>query len=92
VVEIAQRMTSLHYEYAPTIIRLAQEAVTTGLPINRPLWWIDPSDPDAQTIDSGVQTEIYLYSIYHSLLSIIFKKIPSAAFFEQKRGKSITLH
>jgi alpha-glucosidase (family GH31 glycosyl hydrolase) len=53
VVDIALKMTSLHYEYSPLIIELARQALTTGQPINRPLWWIDPTDAVAQTIDSG---------------------------------------
>ncbi|XP_046460215.1 myogenesis-regulating glycosidase-like isoform X3 [Daphnia pulex] len=52
VVDIALKMTSLHYEYSPLIIELARQALTTGQPINRPLWWIDPTDSVAQTIDS----------------------------------------
>lgn len=53
VVDIALRMTKLHYQYSPLIISLARQATTNGYPINRPLWWIDPTDPVAQTIESG---------------------------------------
>lgn len=47
-------MTELHYQYAPLIISLARQATVDGQPINRPLWWIDPLDPVAHTIDSGM--------------------------------------
>lgn len=50
---MALKMTSLHYQYSGLILTLASQAMTNGYPINRPLWWIDPTDPVAQTIDSG---------------------------------------
>lgn len=53
VVDIALKMTSLHYQYSGLIFTLASQAITNGYPINRPIWWIDPTDPVAQTIDSG---------------------------------------
>lgn len=59
MVAIAQRMTALHYEYAPLIVSLANQAAVDGTPINRPLWWIDPVDPVALTIDSGTVYRIY---------------------------------
>ncbi|XP_057372341.1 myogenesis-regulating glycosidase-like [Daphnia carinata] len=52
VIDIALKMTSLHYQYSGLIVTLARQAMTNGYPINRPLWWIDPTDPVAQTIDS----------------------------------------
>lgn len=52
-------MTALHYEYAPLIVSLANQAAVDGTPINRPLWWIDPVDPVALTIDSGTVHRIY---------------------------------
>ncbi len=63
VVDIALRMTSLHYEYSSLIISLAREATITGYPINRPIWWIDPTDPVAQTVDTRNAT-INLISIW----------------------------
>ena len=35
----------------PLILNLAREAVQTGAPINRPLWWIAPTDQVALEID-----------------------------------------
>lgn len=29
------------------------ETSKTGAPVNRPLWWIDPTDPVTHTLDSG---------------------------------------
>ncbi|PSN31308.1 hypothetical protein C0J52_14633 [Blattella germanica] len=53
-VEICKKYTKLHADFANTIIELAQKAVQDGTPINPPIWWIDPSDETAQTINSGV--------------------------------------
>ena len=47
-------MALLHEQYAPTIIQLANDAVTTGEPINRPIWWVSPDDEEAYAIDSGI--------------------------------------
>ena len=52
VVEITKKMVALHEKYAPVIIELAKDCVTSGAPINRPLWWLDPEDETCQTIDS----------------------------------------
>ena len=51
-VEISKKMVNLHEQFAPRIIELAEEAVETGHPINRPIWWISPKDETAQKIDS----------------------------------------
>jgi len=52
VVEHARVMMELHAHYATLIVQLARDAVETGLPINRPIWWIDPADQTALSIDS----------------------------------------
>lgn len=52
VIEIAREMVNLHRKYAPLFIRLAEEAVVTGVSIIRPLWWIEPNDTISLIIDS----------------------------------------
>lgn len=52
VVAHAAQMVDLHAEHAPRIISLAIEATATGLPINRPIWWLDPQDEVALGVDS----------------------------------------
>ena len=59
VVDIALKMTALHAQYADAIIRLARQSTVDGWPINRPVWWLDPSDPVAQTIDSGKYRHVF---------------------------------
>ncbi|XP_049937866.1 myogenesis-regulating glycosidase-like [Schistocerca serialis cubense] len=34
------------------MVELMKKAVEDGTPVNRPIWWIDPTDPTALTIDS----------------------------------------
>ena len=46
-------MINLRNQYSSLIVDLAREAVSTGEPIIRPIWWIDPSDEEAMKIDSG---------------------------------------
>lgn len=46
-------MTTLHADYAPMIIELANNATASGEPINRPIWWIDPKNAEALNIDDG---------------------------------------
>lgn len=52
VVAITQKFIKLHEQYAPTIVALAHEAVASGRPIIRPLWWVAPEDEVALTISS----------------------------------------
>ncbi|KAH9515574.1 hypothetical protein Btru_011429 [Bulinus truncatus] len=52
VVQLTRRYLHLHEEYADVIIELALNAVKTGEPIIRPLWWIAPDDHAAIAIDS----------------------------------------
>ena len=51
--DYALAMTALHANYAPKIIELAENSVASGEPINRPIWWVDPTDQEALAIDSG---------------------------------------
>jgi alpha-glucosidase (family GH31 glycosyl hydrolase) len=53
VVNHARDMATLHDSYSATIIQLANEATTNGEPINRPIWWLDPTDQTALATDSG---------------------------------------
>ena len=53
VVEITLRMIALRNKYSSLIVDLAKEAAITGAPINRPIWWIDPTNKEAMKIDSG---------------------------------------
>ncbi|XP_049836583.1 myogenesis-regulating glycosidase-like [Schistocerca gregaria] len=50
--DICRNLISLHIQYAPLIVELMKKAVEDGTPVNRPIWWIDPTDPTALTIDS----------------------------------------
>ena len=52
-IDHALAMTALHASYAPLIVELANNAATSGEPINRPVWWIDPKDTEALSMDDG---------------------------------------
>lgn len=52
VITIAHSMCNLHEQYSKKIIELAGEAVHTGIPICRPVWWLDPNDETALTIST----------------------------------------
>ena len=51
VVEHSLAMTRLHAQYSPLIIQLARESQETGAPINRPVWWLDPTDQTALALE-----------------------------------------
>ena len=44
VVDIVRKFTQLHEQIADTLIKFARNAVDTGDPIIRPLWWMAPND------------------------------------------------
>ncbi|XP_047004539.1 myogenesis-regulating glycosidase-like [Schistocerca americana] len=50
--EICRNLTDLHTQYAPRMLELMQKAVEDGTPVNLPIWWFEPTDSTAQTIDS----------------------------------------
>ena len=58
--DYALAMTALHASYAAKIIELAENSVASGEPINRPIWWIDPTDQEALAIDSGKDNTLRL--------------------------------
>ncbi|XP_065335400.1 myogenesis-regulating glycosidase-like [Cloeon dipterum] len=51
-VEIARKLVALHVELADVFYALARQRAASGIPINLPVWWIEPHDSIAQTIDS----------------------------------------
>ncbi len=52
-VKIAKKFTGIHVNYATIfLISLARNAMDTGDPIIRPLWWIDPTDEKTYDIES----------------------------------------
>ncbi len=48
---LCRRYAALHERFAPLLVRLAEEAVRTGEPIVRPLFWAAPDDPRALHCD-----------------------------------------
>lgn len=60
---------------APRVIKLAENAVKTGEPIIRPLWWINPEDKNCYDIEDqfligwfNYNTDTVHYSIFEAQL------------------------
>ena len=68
VIDYTKAMISLRQEYAEKIVDLAKAAVQTGEPINRPIWWVDPYDETALTVENG-KINYYFISKYLNPLS-----------------------
>nr|CAD7257000.1 unnamed protein product [Timema shepardi] len=52
-VAISRKFTALHAEYSDVILDRAARAVQDGSPLNPPIWWVDPEDAIAQTVEDG---------------------------------------
>lgn len=52
-IEISRNFTELHESFSDLIMERFQLAVSDGLPVNPPIWWLDPEDKEAQLIDDG---------------------------------------
>lgn len=50
-ISLSKKFTSLHTEYAGTIVERFKLAVESGDPVNPPVWWISPNDRTAQLIN-----------------------------------------
>jgi len=50
-IDICKKILAIRETYRDEIIAAANQAVQDGSPINRPLWWYDPTDPETLTID-----------------------------------------
>ena len=53
-IDISRRFVNLHAEHAEYIIKMFERKTKTGEPVNAPIWWLDPSDSVARTIDDGL--------------------------------------
>lgn len=51
-----KKYVDLHEQYAPNILNAMSLSIETGSPVNPPIWWVDPSDTTAQSIDDGINT------------------------------------
>ncbi|XP_075979492.1 myogenesis-regulating glycosidase-like isoform X2 [Anticarsia gemmatalis] len=49
-IEISKKYAELHAEYADVIFEAMEAAVADGTPVNKPIWWIDPTDEEALVI------------------------------------------
>ncbi len=49
--ELCRQFASLHVDFAPKILEIARSSIAKGLPIIRPIFWLDPSNERALTCD-----------------------------------------
>jgi len=52
VVEITKNVLEIREKYKDLLVNAANQAVVDGTPINPPMWWVDPEDPETYAIDS----------------------------------------
>ncbi|XP_018321537.1 myogenesis-regulating glycosidase-like [Agrilus planipennis] len=52
VVEVSQKFVALHDQYSNYIIQTMETSIEKGYPVNAPLWWVDPTDPDSLKEDT----------------------------------------
>ncbi|MBE0670940.1 MAG: glycoside hydrolase, partial [Anaerolineales bacterium] len=49
--ELCRRFANLHVEFASKILEIARDSIAKGLPIIRPIFWLDPDNEYASTCD-----------------------------------------
>ena len=80
--DYALAMTALHADYAAKIIELAENSVASGEPINRPIWWLDPTDQEALAIDSGKKDTVVCLEESNCLSYWTLLEVPQKMYFE----------
>lgn len=67
-IEISQKFIKLHQKYSDLILFRFRLLTTVGEPVNPPIWWIDPHDTVAQSINDrelelhiGMFRPIYIF-------------------------------
>lgn len=53
VEEIAKKYVDLHDKYTGIIVKAMEDSISKGYPVNAPIWWVDPTNPDALSCDDG---------------------------------------
>lgn len=91
VVKIAQNMMALREKYADKLIQLARGSCETGDPIIRPLWWIAPEDPTAQTLDSEflVGNDLLVAPVLDEGARMRDVYLPAGRWRDELRGKEM---
>lgn len=51
--QICKDVLAQREKYRDEILAAAKQTVEDGSPINRPIWWVDPRDPETFAIDNG---------------------------------------
>lgn len=59
-IDVCRYFMDLRGNYTDIIIQLMRNSVAKGSPVNPPVWWIDPTDPVAHSIDDGKKIDFFL--------------------------------
>lgn len=51
----------MHDAYTSEIVAAMQQAIDDGTPVNPPIWWVDPTDSEAQKINDGKFVRMYRF-------------------------------
>lgn len=43
---VIRKYVDLHEQYADLVLAAMDNSIANGFPVNPPLWWIDPTNPD----------------------------------------------
>ncbi|XP_060530661.1 myogenesis-regulating glycosidase-like [Cylas formicarius] len=41
---VVKKYVDLHARYSPQIVEAMEKSIATGEPVNKPIWWLDPTD------------------------------------------------
>lgn len=52
VQEISKKFVELHVNYTDIIVEAMENSTNYGYPVNPPIWWVDPTNPDALASDT----------------------------------------
>lgn len=67
VCTVAKEMLSIREQNADVILRTVNQSLEMGMPINRPMWYVDPDDPTTFTVDDRKFAASYLTLLLHIL-------------------------
>lgn len=73
VIQLSKKYVKMHQQYSPVIYDLMKRATKEPIMVNAPLWWIDPTDRTALTIDSG-KKNYKMDDLLHRLLELYIHK------------------
>ena len=62
-INLTRKYIQLHSLFADKIHNLMIKSTIDGTPVNLPIWWLDPHDRTAFTIDSGPYISYFVFQL-----------------------------